>query len=85
LEGRVTVHPEQNAGNRRGRGRGGGRNQARHVTKTDGELKISVKVGDSLNVNQSHCRLPSTRSFSGKLQHTQAPTKYATECEIFFE
>ncbi|VDO59097.1 unnamed protein product, partial [Haemonchus placei] len=46
LEGRVTVHPEQNAGNRRGRGRGGARNQARHVTKTDGELKISVKVGD---------------------------------------
>ncbi|PIO72641.1 hypothetical protein TELCIR_05420 [Teladorsagia circumcincta] len=46
LEGRVTVPPEQNSGGRRGRGRGGGRNPTRHVTKTDGELKISVKVGD---------------------------------------
>ncbi|XGW04965.1 hypothetical protein V3C99_015837 [Haemonchus contortus] len=56
LEGRVTVHPEQNAGNRRGRGRGGGRNQARHVTKTDGELKISVKVGDENSNTPKHPR-----------------------------
>nr|CDJ96004.1 Protein C10G8.8, isoform a [Haemonchus contortus] len=56
LEGRVTVHPEQNAGNRRGRGRGGARNQARHVTKTDGELKISVKLGDESSNTPKHPR-----------------------------
>ncbi|KAK5980199.1 hypothetical protein GCK32_011172 [Trichostrongylus colubriformis] len=51
LEGRVT-HPEQNYGNRRGRGRGGSaRNPARQVTKADGDLKINVKNGDETSNN----------------------------------
>ncbi|KAK6035246.1 hypothetical protein COOONC_27249, partial [Cooperia oncophora] len=56
LEGRVTVHPEQNSGSRRGRGRGGTRNPARHVTKTDGDLKISVKAGDDNSNHPKHQR-----------------------------